>query len=82
MAAFFDDATTTARVKAALLADPDVNGFDIDVSTSDATVTLTGRVASDAEREQAARIARELEGVRNVKNALKVAAAPAAKPKR
>jgi hyperosmotically inducible protein len=42
------------------------------VDTRQGNVTLTGQVASEAERQLAVRIARDTEGVREVTNELKV----------
>lgn len=66
------DATTTARVKFALLASESTDGLDIDVDTKNGTVSLAGSVASKQESELAERIARNTEGVTEVENRLKV----------
>lgn len=73
-AAVMDDATITAKVKTALIAEPDLKGMAIDVDTSQNVVTLKGTVATDAVRERAERIAKEVEGVREVRNELLVKA--------
>jgi hyperosmotically inducible protein len=54
-------ATTTATIKSALLADQSIEGTDIDVDTNGETrtVTLTGTVATQAQKTAAERIARE-----------------------
>lgn len=62
----FDDAGITMRVKGRLLDDPVVKGLQIDVDTRDGVVFLTGSVASDGERQQAIRLARATEGVKDV----------------
>lgn len=67
-----DDATTTTRVKTALLNDPAVGGLRIDVDTFKGVVTLSGRVKSDAEKAQAITLARRIDGVTEVKDALQV----------
>ena len=67
-----DDTTTTTRVKTAMLNDPAVGGLRIDVDTFKGVVTLSGRVKSTAERDQAIAIARRTEGVVEVKDALQV----------
>jgi osmotically-inducible protein OsmY len=71
-AATVDDATITAKVKTALIAAPDLSGLAIDVDTVQNVVTLNGTVASDDARTRAERIAKEVEGVREVKNFLLV----------
>ena len=67
-----DDATITGRVKTAMLNDPQVAGLKIDVDTFKGVVTLSGRVKSPTERDQAIAIARRTTGVVEVKDALQV----------
>lgn len=70
--AAFDDATVTAKVKAALIADDSLKGLSIDVDTSQNVVTLRGTVATDDLKRRAEQVARGLEGVKEVKNELMV----------
>jgi osmotically-inducible protein OsmY len=71
----------TTKIQAQYFADADVKGRNIDVTTDrDGQVTLAGEVGSDAERREAVRIARATEGVRDVVDQLKLAAAGAARP--
>src|SRR5688572_379837 len=56
----------TARIKSKMALDDVVEAADIDVDTSNGVVTLTGSVASAAERERALRLARETQGVSSV----------------
>jgi hyperosmotically inducible protein len=67
-----DDTTITTRVKTAMINDPEVGGLRIDVDTFKGIVTLSGRVKSEAEREQAVTLARRVSGVAGVKDALQV----------
>lgn len=67
-----NDASITAIVKSKLLGDPDTSGLSIDVDTRDQSVTLTGRVESEAERQEALLIARSVDGVRSVTDRLTV----------
>jgi hyperosmotically inducible protein len=67
------DATLTAAVKTKLLADPKVRGLKIDVDTKNGMVTLTGTVRSQAEKDEAMRLARETENVKNVTDRITVA---------
>jgi len=67
-----DDAAITAKVKAAILAEPGLKSLQIDVDTKDATVTLSGNVATDTLRDRAKQIAMSTEGVRNVVDNLSV----------
>jgi osmotically-inducible protein OsmY len=67
-----DDTTITTRVKTAMLNDPNVGGLRVDVDTFKGVVTLSGRVKSPAERDQAIGIARNVDGVVEVKDALQI----------
>jgi hyperosmotically inducible protein len=67
-----DDTAITAKVKAAILAEPGLKSLQINVDTKDATVTLTGNVDSDMLRDRAKQIATSTEGVRNVVDNLTV----------
>ena len=71
-------AWTTTKIQAQYFADPDVKGRNIDVTTRDGVVTLSGRVDTEAQRVKAVRIARQTEGVRDVQDSLTVGAAGAA----
>jgi hyperosmotically inducible protein len=67
-----DDATITARVKTALLNDPQVAGTRIDVDTNLGIVTMSGVVRSQAEEQRAIQVARGISGVKEVKSTLQV----------
>ena len=67
-----DDATITTRVKTALLNDKDVGGLRIDVDTTLAVVTLSGTVRTPAEADRAVAIARQINGVKDVKSTLQI----------
>lgn len=62
-----NDTWITTKVKSSLLADTDVAGLDIDVDTVNGVVTLSGRVDQQAQIEHATRIARDIEGVTDVR---------------
>lgn len=68
-----DDAGVTTRVKAKLVADPEVNAFHIDVDTVDGRVTLNGKVATELQRREAEQLASRTEGVSSVINLIQVA---------
>ena len=70
--AFFDDAATTARVKKAIFNEPSLQVMNVSVSTEDGVVNLSGTVKSKAERSKASAVATKVEGVKKVKNDLKV----------
>jgi hyperosmotically inducible protein len=70
--AVITDAALTAAVKGKLLADADVSGLKIEVSTKDGVVTLGGAVHSMAERDRAVMIARQTSSVRSVVDRMRV----------
>lgn len=65
-----DDASITTKVKAALLAEKDVNSFDIKVETFNGVVQLSGFVESKWQVDKAQQVAMGIHGVQNVKNDL------------
>jgi osmotically-inducible protein OsmY len=68
-----DDAAITAAIKAKLLADTTVGGLKIDVDTRNGVVYLTGdHMKSQAEIDQAIKLAKETSGVKSVENKLVV----------
>jgi osmotically-inducible protein OsmY len=66
------DATTTARVKLALIANSSADGLRIDVGTENGVVSLRGSVDSNQQSQLAEKIAENTEGVSSVENHLKV----------
>lgn len=66
------DAGITTKVKAKLAADDTVKAYQIDVDTREKIVTLKGTVETDAAKTQAARLARETEGVASVVDSIVV----------
>jgi hypothetical protein len=66
------DAGVTTKVKAQLAADEMVKAYKVDVDTREHVVTLSGEVETAAVKEQAVRIARSTEGVRDVVDDLRV----------
>ncbi|MEP6996536.1 MAG: BON domain-containing protein [Betaproteobacteria bacterium] len=70
-----DDTAITAKVKAALISEPGLKSNDINVDTKEATVTLSGTVASNELRDRAKQIASSTNGVKNVVDNLVVKAA-------
>jgi len=69
-------ASVTAAVKAKLIADPEIKAGDVDVGTVDGVVTLSGRVATAAEKAAAERVAAGTDGVKRVVNALQIGPPP------
>lgn len=74
------DASITARVKAKLMADPEVNALHIDVDTVDGQVTLNGKVAREDQKEEAHKLASRTDGVKKVNNLIQVAGQETAEP--
>lgn len=60
------DTWITTKVKSELIANSEVKARDIDVSTRDGIVTLSGVLQSSAERNRAVQIARDIKGVKRV----------------
>ena len=67
-----DDATITASVKSKLVAEKTANLTRIDVDTTNQVVTLTGVVGSADQKARAEHLARQVEGVKSVKNNLQI----------
>jgi hyperosmotically inducible protein len=65
------DTALTTKVKAAMVRDPDLKAMDVHVDTVDGVVMLSGFVSSDAEVSKAEALARGIDGVKDVKSALK-----------
>jgi len=66
------DASITATIKARLVKEPGIRALNIDVDSVDGHVTLTGIVKNTRQAQRAAEIARGVEGVKSVKNNLRV----------
>ena len=60
------DAGITTNVKTKLAADDTVKAYQVDVDTRNGVVTLSGDVETATAKEQAIRLARETDGVRDV----------------
>lgn len=60
------DSWITTKVKADLLATEATKGLDINVSTTNGVVTLSGKLDSKAEVDQAVALARAIKGVKSV----------------
>jgi hyperosmotically inducible protein len=71
------DTGITTNVKTKLAADEAVRAYQVDVDTRNGVVTLTGDVESAAAKEQAIRIARGTDGVRDVIDQIRVGEAAA-----
>ena len=69
---FMDDSTLTAKVKAALVDHDSIKSTDISVKTDQKVVTLSGFVESQAQAEEAVKVAKGVEGVTSVSDKLHV----------
>ena len=67
-----DDGIVTAKVKSALLADPDIKSFDIAIVTRRGEVQLSGFVDNQAQIDRAIDIARGVEGVHSIGNEMSI----------
>lgn len=65
---YVDDSVITAKVKSAFAADKQVSALNIKVSTFKGTVQLSGFAGSQQEINRAVELAREVPGVKSVKN--------------
>ena len=72
MTAAVDDSALTAKVKAALLAEPGLRSAQISVDTKNAAVTLSGSVDSATSKDRAKEIASSVAGVTTVVDQLSV----------
>jgi osmotically-inducible protein OsmY len=66
------EAAITAKIKSKMALDDQVKARTINVDTVGTTVTLSGTVHSEQERERAVRLARETEGITEVVDKLQV----------
>jgi len=69
---YVEDSVLTAKVKAALLKEPDLKSLDVSVETLRGEVLLSGFVQSEAQRQKAMRAAVAVNGVASVKDAMVV----------
>jgi hyperosmotically inducible protein len=71
-----DDGAITTKINAKLAADPDINPFNIDVDTLNGVVTLRGEVEKEMARTAAERLARDTDGVLEVRNDIRLQGEP------
>ena len=67
-----DDSTLTAKVKTALIDDPETKAADIKVETRQGVVQLSGFVGSQAAKDAATKVAKSVSGVKSVQNGLTI----------
>jgi hyperosmotically inducible protein len=69
---YVDDAVITSKVKAAILSDSTLKVNEINVETFKGVVQLSGFVRSQADIDQAVKVARGVAGVKSVKNDMRL----------
>jgi hyperosmotically inducible protein len=67
-----DDGALTAKVKTALIANPDTKAYQINVETQAGVVRLLGAVDNAEAKAAAASVAKSVNGVKEVKNELTI----------
>jgi len=67
-----EDGSITAKIKAKFIGDKYVDAFEINVDTYEGAVTLRGDVTNTIARDQAAKLAGEVAGVKSVDNQIRV----------
>ena len=70
--AYVDDATITTQVKSRFVENKEVDASSIHVETLNGTVMLSGFAKSENERTTAESIARDVKGVKMVKNQIAI----------
>lgn len=70
--AYIDDATITTQIKSRFVESKQVDAASIHVETLNGTVMLSGFAKNSTERATAESIARDVNGVRSVKNQIAV----------
>ncbi len=69
---YVEDSAITARVKAAVLAEPGLRSFDINVETFKGRVQLSGFVNSQGDIDRAVAMVSRMSGVTSVKNDMRL----------
>ena len=69
---YVDDSVITTKVKAAILEEATLKVFEIKVETFKGTVQLSGFVSSQTAANKAADLARNVRGVKSVKNDIRL----------
>jgi osmotically-inducible protein OsmY len=69
---YLDDPVITTKVKAAVLGEPSLKSAEINVETFKGVVQLSGFVSSRADINKAVEVARSVNGVKSVKNDMRL----------
>lgn len=73
---YIDDSVITTKVKAAIFNEPSLKSAEINVETYKGVVQLSGFVSSQADINKAVEVARTVNGVKSVKNDMRVKGQP------
>ena len=65
---YVSDKTISAKVKTALYRDPIVKGTEVNVTTFQGVVQLSGFVENQAQKDKAGELAQQISGVQSVRN--------------
>lgn len=68
--AMADDSALTAKVKAAIVAEPELSVLDIKVDTANGVVTLSGTIDTPQKLDRATQVVQAVDGVKTVNNQL------------
>ncbi len=69
---YVDDSVISNTVRAKLIDDPDLNIFQVDVTTLRGEVQISGFVESETDKVRATQVASSVDGVRKVHNSLEI----------
>jgi osmotically-inducible protein OsmY len=69
---YVDDSVITTKVKTAILNEPTLSAAEINVETFKGVVQLSGFVSDRADISKAVEVARSVEGVKSVKNDMRL----------
>jgi osmotically-inducible protein OsmY len=69
---YIDDTVITTKVKAAVFSEPSLKSAEINVETFKGVVQLSGFVSSRADISKAVEVARSVNGVKSVKNDMRL----------
>jgi osmotically-inducible protein OsmY len=69
---YVDDSVITTKVKSAIFHEPGLKSSEINVETFKGVVQLTGFVSSQADINRAVELARSVNGVKSVKNDMRL----------
>jgi hyperosmotically inducible protein len=67
-----NDSWITTKIRSRMFIDPNVKNMNVDVTTNNGVVTLTGQVTDQAAKTAAEAIAKQIDGVKKVNNQLTI----------